>query len=618
MSNNVAASPLAPGLQQRADGIYADPDASPAMLVAAVDALYRGGDFLAGLDYPAFLAGLFGHAPARAQVSAGARLAAGVQPFGARRRALYRAAKISDGSAAYVFEPVFLPDPGNPDGEGTLTRLDVDEFIADMWLKGIRFGIDVQAVHAAIAGGRTEYVTVASRLEPVQGQDARIVEVSGDIHRNDAPRELANGRLDLGSFQNRFPQILPDVRLLQKIAASAGRPGFEMSGALLPPKPGQDVDLASYAGEGTAVEKSAAGEFLLSRRAGFLQVDAKTSRIAVGDKIVSRDGVSGRTTGNLSLEGDYEEFGDVQEKRVVEGESITVHGDVFGRVASRGGLVLLHANLVGGSADNLRGDIRVRGVASGAVLRARQGEVALERAENCIVSGTRVTVAHAVNCEIIGDEVTVGQAEGSAIAGRRVTVGACAPRKQGEMLVCVLRPDTGQIGAVIAQVGQRVAQFAELASRARVAMQQMTAKPDVRRYLMLSNRLRKNELKLTLEQTRQYQQMGQEVGPALKAIAEVSSKVKALEAERQAGQAMLATLEAQRRGAALAAHVEVASVQGETQVRVLGFDPAAGAYDLGPREIRQRLRGAQQGELLFAGAAGRFVWSSEQDEAVLS
>jgi uncharacterized protein (DUF342 family) len=610
MSIDVAASPLPPGLLARADGVYADPGAPRATLAAAVDALYRGGSFLAGLDYPALLAVLFGHrsAPVSASASipapapAGVRLAARVLPFTAPRRALYRAVKIGAGSAAYVFEPVFMLDPGDPGGEGRPARLDVDEFIADMWVKGIRFGVDVAAVRAAIAADRPEYVTVARRLEPVQGQDARIAEVSSDIHRNDAPRQLANGRLDLGSFQNRFPQIQPGVRLLQKIAATAGSPGFEMSGAPLPPKPGQDLHLGAYAGEGTAIESGPAGEFLVAKCAGFLQVDARTSRISVSAKIVSRDGVSARTTGNLSLEGDYEEFGDVQEKRAVEGESITVHGNVFGRVASRGGTVLLQANLVGGSAENRRGDIRVRGVASSAVLRASQGEVVLERAENCVVSGTRVRVAHAVNCEIIGDEVVVGQAEGSAIAGRRVTVGACAPRKQGEMLVCALRPDTGPVGAVIEQVGQRVAQFAELAARAREAMQQMTAKPDVRRYLMLSSRLRKNELKLT-------------PGPALKAIAEVSNKVKALEAERQAGQAMLATLEAQRRSAAVVSSIEVGSVQGETQVRVLGFDPAASAYDLGPREIRQRLRGPQAGELLFGGASGRFAWSSEQMEA---
>jgi hypothetical protein len=450
----------------------------------------------------------------------------------------------------------------------------------------------------------------------VPGQDARIVEVSDDIHRNDAPRQLANGRLDLNQFQNRFPQIQPGVRLLQKIPASAGTIGFEMSGAALPPTAGKDVDLKSYAGEGTVVEYNRDGEFLVSTQAGFLQVDAKTSQISVGAKIVSRDGVSVKTTGNLQLTGDYEEFGDVQEKREVEGESITVHGDVFGRVASRAGTVLLHANLMGGSACNKRGDIHVRGTASGAVVQASEGAVLLERAENCTVSGTRVMIAHAVNCDVIGDEVTVGIAEGSAIAGRRVTIESCGPRKQGEMLVYALRPEGAQIGEVIAAVGERIAQFGALAARHREEMQQMTARPDVRSYLMLSAKLRKNELTFTPEQSRQFQRMAQEVGPVLKAVADVSARLKAAEAEQQNGQEMLARLEAQKRDASSVSAVTVHSVQGDSQVRVLGFNPAAGSpYDLAPREIRMRLRGPQHGELLFSGSAGAVDWNSEQADA---
>lgn len=600
------------GIVQRADGVYADAGASGATLAAALDAIVRGGGYLAGVDYPALVKALYGQ-DGDAAAPAGLRLADGIQPFDPQRRALYRAVKIGNGSAAYVFEPVWLPDPSDPDGPGLPARLDFDEFIADVWLKGIRYGIEIEAVRAVIASGRTEHLTVARRLAPVPGQDARVVEVSDDIHRNNAPRQLANGRLDLNQFQNRFPQIQPGVRLLQKLPATAGVPGFELSGTPLPPKGGKDVDLGSYAGEGTAVEKNGDGEFLVSKQAGFLQVDGRTSQISVGAKIVSRDGVSVKTTGNLQLTGDYEEFGDVQEKRVVEGEGITVHGDVFGSVSSRGGLVLLHANLMGGSAHNKRGDIQVRGVASGAVLRASDGAVLLERAENCSVSGTRVRIAHAINCEIIGDEVTVGIAEGSAIAGRRVTIEGCAPRKQGEMLVYTLRPEGAQIGEVIGMLGQRIAQFSELAARHRQEMQPMTARPDVRSYLMLSAKLRKNELTLTPEQSRQFQKMAQDVAPALKAIADVSAKVKGAEAEQQKGQEMLAKLEAQKRDASCVSAVAIRSVQGETQVRVLGFNPAAGSpYDLAPREIRMRLRGPQHGELLFSGSAGTVEWDSQQ------
>jgi len=606
-------------IARRDDGVYADPSVLGTTLAAAIDNVYRAGNYFAGIDYPVLLKALFDHGPELPRGPDGVavvRFAADIKAFDPVRRALYRAPKIGRGYAEYYFEPVWLPDPYDAEAEGFATRLDVDEFIADMWMKGIRCGLDLPAIRAALASNKADRVTIARTIEPVPGLDASIVEVSDDIHRNDAPRQLANGRLDLNSFQNRFPQIQPGARLLQKLPATAGARGFEMSGTPLPATPGRDADLASYAGAGTRVERMREGEFLVSGQAGFLMVDPKTSQIAVGDKVVSRDGVSAKTTGNLSLTGDYEEFGEVQEKRVIEADSITVHGDVFGELVSRGGSIVVRANLVGGSARNARGDIRVRGVASGALLQADDGAIVMERAENCVIAGTRVEVGHAVNCEIVGDEVVVGMAEGCALAGRRVTVECTVPRKQSEMLVAVLCAEGQKIDEVIAAVGQRIAQFADLAGRLKAGMDAMTGKDDVRRYLMLATRVRKGEVALSPEQTRQFQKMAQDVGPALKTIADISAKIKGLDAEQQAGTRMLADLEAQRRDAASVSAVTIASVQGETQVRILGYGPAGGQpHRWPPREIRTRLRGPQAGELLFMGAAGNVAWSSDTGSA---
>ncbi|WP_322399763.1 flagellar assembly protein A [Massilia luteola] len=602
-------------IAQRDDGVYADPTVLGTTLLAAVDNVYRAGNYLVGVDYPVLMKALFGHGPdlpCGPDGIAVVRIAADIRPFDADRRALYRAAKIGRGYAEYYFEPAWLPDPADPDGEGLPTRLDVDEFIADMWAKGIRFGLDLDAIRAAMASNKADRITFARQADPVPGEDAHIVEISDDIHRNDAPLELANGRLDLNSFQNRFPQIQPGVRLLKKQPATPGTMGFEMSGTPLHAKPGSDTDLAGYAGTGTKVERMPDGEFLVSSQAGFLMVDAKTSRISVEEKVVSHDGVSAKTTGNLILAGDYEEFGEVQEKRVIEADSVTVHGDVFGSLVSRGGTIVVRANLVGGSARNARGDIHVRGVASAAVLSAEDGTIVLERAENCVIAGVRVEVAHAVNCEIVGDEVVVKMAEGCALAGRRVTVECTVPRKQSEMLVAVLRADDRQIHEVIAAVGERVARFEALAAQLRAAMDAMTGKPDVHRYLMLATRVRKGDITLSPEQARQFQKMAQDVGPALKTIADISAKIKVAEAEQLAGKGMLANLEAQRSDAATISGVAIQSVQGETQVRILGYSPADGPpHRWTPRDIRTRLRGPQAGELLFMGAAGDFAWSSD-------
>ena len=367
------------------------------------------------------------------------------------------------------------------------------------------------------------------------------------------------------------------------------------------------------AGTGTVIEHTADGEFLVSQQPGFLSVDAKSGQISVEDKIVSRDGVSSRTTGNLQLTGDYEEFGEVQEKRVIEGEGITIHADVFGNIVSRGGTVLLNRNLVGGSAHNARGDIKVKGVASGAVIQASCGEVVMNRAESCIISGTKVTVEHAVNCEIIADEVEVRQAEGCAIAGRRITIDNAGPRKQSEMLVYALRPDSGQIDEVIKLMTARVDEFGVLVAQRKAEMDAMTSEPEVRKYVMLASKIRKKELILTPEQTPVFQKMALAVGPALKAIAKVSLDIKAAETEQQAGQALVAQLVQQRSDSDGASRVSVRMVNGDTLVRTMKFNPdGSSTYDLPSKDIKARLRSsAAGGELIFTGSQGAIDWACE-------
>jgi hypothetical protein len=529
------------------------------------------------------------------------------------RRQLYKAVKLSDGKAEYYVEPVVMTDPADPDGPGVPARLCVDEFIADMWGKGVRFGIDVAALRLAIESGKAERINVARRLDALPGVDAHIIEVSSDLHRSDAPRQLANGKLDLMAFQNRFPQIKQGVKLLKKVPRKDGETGFELSGLPIQPPIPKDIELGRMAGPGTVIEVSAEGEFLVSLQAGFLNVDSKTSQLSVDDKIVSRDGVSSRTTGNLQLTGDYEEFGEVQEKRVIEGESVTIHADVFGNIVSRGGTILLNNNLVGGSAHNARGDIRVKGIASGSVLQTSLGEVVLNRAESCIISGTRVVIEHAANCEIMADEVVIRQAEGCAVAARKVTIESAGPRKQSEMQIFAMEPDSARIDEAIVAMNEKADGFGALAHRRRAEMEELTGQPEVRKYVMLASKIRKKELTLTAEQLPQFQKMAVAVGPALKQIAKVSLDVKAAEVEQQAALALVAQLVQQRSDCAGACEVNVAMLSGDTQLRSMKFNPDGSVlYDLPSKEIKARLRAnADHADIILSDSAGAIAWRSE-------
>ncbi len=599
------------GVVRRHDGVYLDPSLQRAALIRAVDGILSDNNYFIGLAYPVLMRALYGVGPKAVPGEDGwLRFASGIAPFDPARRELYHAVKIDKGTAEYYFEPVYLADPDDPDSSGAPALLNFDEFVADMWSKGIRFGIDVALVRAAIKSGGSERQVVARRLEPVQGSDARIIEVTDDIHRSDAPRQLANGMLDLNAFQNRFPQIRKDVRLLQKIPRVAGTVGFELSGIQIEPEVPKDVDLQAYCGLGTAIERTPDGEFLVAKQAGFLMVDGKSSQISVGSKIVSHEGVSVKTTGNLELTGDYEEFGEVQEKRVIEGDSITVHADVYGKIISRGGTIALNHNLIGGAAINKLGDIRVRGMVSNATVQASDGEVVLERCENSVISGTRIRIDHAINCEILGQDVNVAKAEGCAIGGRNIAIEAAAPRRQSEMAVVVQVPDPKNVDAVIAATNERVAQLAAAVQKQKAVLETMTSQPEVRKYLRLAASVRKNEITLTPEQMPMFQRMAQAVAPALKEIGKVSAGIKAGEAECQIGQEIAAKLRRERDEAG-ASQLSIAQVAGETRVRMVHFDPdGSTTYDLPVRDIKARLRGISTAKILFAGSSGSFDWHS--------
>jgi len=602
---------------KRRDGVYADPSVLGTTFAAAIDAVFSTNNYFSDIDYAVLTKVIYNIGPDLKRSASGEvmiRFASDILPFDALRRKLYKAIKINNGTAEYYFEPVYLEHPDDPDGASAPARLDVDEFVADMWSKGIRFGIDMPALKAAIAGGKSERVIVARRLDALPGIDAHIIEVSSDLHRSDAPRQLANGKLDLMAFQNRFPQIQKGVRLLKKVPRAPGQTGYELSGIpLVPPVPA-DIELGAMAGAGTVIDTTAEGEFLISMQSGFLNVDsANGGQLSVGDKIVSRDGVSSRTTGNLQLTGDYEEFGEVQEKRVIEGESITIHADVFGNIVSRGGTILLNHNLVGGSAHNARGDIKVKGVASGSVIQTSAGEVVIQRAESCVISGTKVTIEHAANCEIMADEIHILHAEGCAVAGRKITIDKAGPRKQSEMLIFALQPDSAKIDEVIIAISARVDEFGRLAEERKAEMESLTSEPDVRKYVMLASKIRKKELTLTPEQVPQFQKMATAVGPALKAIAKVSLDVKAAETEQQAGMALVAQLVQQRTDSEAVCEVKVALVNGDTQLRSLKFNPdGSSTYDLPPKDIKQRTRGnSTGGDVMFNGSSGTIDWRSE-------
>ncbi len=595
------------GLLQRDEGVFLDLSLAPAQLRAAVEQLFQSGQLLAGLDYALFLLTLF-HAPVPRSAPRGdalLRIAARVAPFPPQRRLLYKQVKIRGDSAEFYFEALL------PDADGQVpARREFDELVADLWGKGVRYGLDSLAVRALLDAGKAERIAVARALAPQPGRDAQLVEVSQGIHRDDAPRERPDGRLDLLSFKNRFPQVKKHARLLRLLPGAPGLPGYDLAGNVLPPPAPLALDLASVAGAGTQVERYSDGDFLVASVDGYVNVD-EHGKISIDSKIVSREGVSSRTTGNLKLRAAYEEFGEVQEQRLVDGSDITIHGDVYGHLHSHGGLILLERNLVGGAAFNEHGDVRVAGVASGSVVQALSGEVRLQRAESCVIAGTRVVIDQASNCEIIADEVIIELAEGCAVAARTIRIGSAGPRKQVEMLVFPLVPDLSALEQQIAESLAKAAQLLQVQHKRQQEIDAIAQLPEVRNYLLLAGQLRRGELQLQPAQQVQYDKLAARIAPVLKEVARLRLDVKQSEISQAQMLALAAQLRVERQAMASQSRCTLGLVDGETTVRAMVVPPgSAKVYDRPPKEIKALLRSATPAtQPVFAASTGSLEWT---------
>lgn len=625
---------------RRPEGLLVDPRAAAheGGLLPFVERVFDAGARFADLDYAAFLDLLYGtEEPGEMPV----RLAADVVPFPAARRALYRAVKIAPdkSTAEYLFEPVeievaetiLLFGPAAADGSaevvgeevrkhGEPARLDFDEFVAALWEKGVRFGLDVAAVRAAIQSSQSARLVVANARPPTAGQDAGIDELSDALHRDNAPKILPDGRMDLRQFKNRFPQIAANARLLKKTSRKLGQPGRNVMGELLEPEVPKDFDFTVLAGPGTRIERSADGEFLVAALDGFINIDNKTNQITVTDKIISHEGVSMKATGDVSLSGDeFEEHGEVQEKRVVEGRHMTFFADVYGRIASRGGSIVFKANITGGQASSPGGSIRVAGRASSATLEARGGEVQVEFAEGCSIVGNRVSVNHAVNCDILGEDVVVGVSEGSAIAGKHVQIARSGTRKEIETIVAVLVPDMTRHDRHVAELEEACRQAEELVAAHDAKLAQMQADSGFKQFLALAVTIAKGGARLSAAHEANWRQAQVRFAPQMREWQD-AQRVRAGTTEKLAAmRAELAELAERKAQAGDGIGCVIEAIAGDTLVRRLAFQPdQAITGGIQARELATHLREfGISGDRLYWGSSGRFAWPHDAEEGAV-
>ncbi|MDD2916019.1 MAG: FapA family protein [Gallionella sp.] len=517
-----------------------------------INRMFAGESRFSGLDYDAFLKLIYDPEWLKSIQSkcVEIRIASEIVRFLPQRRAIYRPVKILEGGkrAEYVFEAISIevpykePQYGEPDADGvapvigelTKTRqetakLDFDEFVVDMWLKEVKYGIDAEAVRKIIADGTTTRMIIANYLEPTSGRDAGIQEICPDLRRDDTPKILWNGKADLRAFKNRFPQITKGGRLLKKIPRVLGKQGYLVTGAVIEPTIPKDLDFASLAALGTAVVQEKDGEYLVATMDGFLTIDTQSSQISIAEKIETDSGISMKTTGDLTLGVDeFVEHGEVQEGRVVEGKHMTFKSDVFGNLISLGGNINVEGSLSGGRAESLGGNVTLAR-ASRAVVRAHEGEITAAHCENCTITGKIVRIERAVNCEIIGNEIYADAVEGCVIAALSVKLKSSGESRNKETLITMLIPDLAEFEQRIANLQKKITDCQTGVAAKIQEIESLKSDPDFAKYLALAGRIKSGAIKLTEEQAVNWRKLMEKNAKAVHQLDSFNDQISSLE-----------------------------------------------------------------------------------------
>lgn len=628
---------------RRTDGLYvnlSDLD-SPGLFLEFIERLFDSGLRFVGLDYACLQKLLYEYevedilSLTQRYQKVGKqpllRLAADIVPFPPARRECYRPVAFVEANAAveYIFEPTMIevtieePVYGEPAADGTRpivdqllktvserTTLDVDEFIADMWGKGVHYGIDIELVRTGLASNKSERCIIAHMQQPKPGQDASVLELTNTLHRDNTPKLLPDGRVDLHQFQNRFPQVSKNTKLVKKIPRVLGKSGWDISGHELLPEIPRDLDFVTLAGLGTRVEHTAEGEFIVAEIGGFLQIDKESSTFSITEKIVNLEGVSLQTTGNLVLSGDeYEEHGEVHEGSELEGKHMTFMANVFGNILSHGGNVILKKNMAIGSIKSAGGAITVDGTASRATLEAIGGEITLDFAESCLIIGKKVTIARAIHCDILAEELAIEVAEGCAIAANRVHIGTATVRRDVETTISMLIPDITAFTKQLDELKRKQAEFEKVIEVRAKDIETLTGQPDLKNYSLISAKLRAKEITMTAEQVANWQKLVARVTPALRGLKifhdEILGARSAIVDLTNRMQEIIIESEAMSAGI----HCSITAITGDTIVRTLKIRPdAPPLQELPAREIRARLQSGADSERLLSSNAGNFEW----------
>jgi hypothetical protein len=565
-----------------------------------------------------------------------------VVPFPEPRQSVYKGVRFLEQNhqAEYIFEPVTIEVPyQNPlyddkaeDGTAALTgyetrirvektSLDTDEFIAAMWLKGVRFGLQLPVVEKAMASSKTERVVVACAQLPKPGIDAQLLDEFAGLRHNNSV-EMLNGKPDFRRYINRYPHIAQGRTLLKKMAMQPGRVGFTVKGEPLQTTEPKDLDLTPYAGDGTCIEQLPDGWALVAALDGFVSLDDANARFNITQTIETRMDITAKNTGDLALDADeFISHGEVQEGREVKGKNMRFASAVYGNLVSDAGCVVLEDNLSGGNVVvHGAGSISLLKKAFNARIEAPLGQIDLLYAENTLIIGDSVFIAQAVNCVIVANNLQITTAQACTLAGRSITIETADARRNNSTKVVVLIPD---FSAYLLKLEGACAELAMLQKLMLQKAEQLTTiknDPEFSKYLAMREMVNHAKQTVTPDIAHQYAKLQLTQALALKNIERLVKDMQKLRGLITGRSAEIHAMKEEQQRAESQYYCRINTVADETSVH--SMDAVLKLSSLSNKrlnELKLWIEAATtEGTCVFSGCSGALDWCYTAENPVTS
>ena len=234
-----------------------------------------------------------------------------------------------------------------------ITRQEVDAVLQQ---QNVIYGIRDDVIEMALEWQRTSQpMTVAKGTDPVHGLDAKIEYKYKEGALTARPTELSDGRVDFYNL-NLIPNVDEGEVLAIKRSATAGTPGYTITGEEISAKPGKDVQIkiGKNVQLMTGIEANIpdAETVAIATASGYVSHAANKISVATVYEI---GGDVDLTTGNIEFNGTVVVKGSVREGfRVTANSDVVVMGTVSDGVVECPGNVKVQNGIIGRSKTRIK------------------------------------------------------------------------------------------------------------------------------------------------------------------------------------------------------------------------------------------------------------------------